>query len=217
MIEKLSRIRRDKIWSLKRTEKKSIVEYYYTISAGRVMRGGPAEILVSACCQNRRDNFFFRQSALKRNKLNQKGNSIYEAELVEFMDNDRAIFRVSYLFLPFKACTVISIFKGSALSGLRTQASASWSAEALKFSSDLERRPAPWTSSSTIKTWRLYFPNIEPSDFFLWISSSLSGFRNEKISPGVIFFCWINLVTKMRHYFWPITGIPATSYLSKLE
>ena len=76
MIEKLSRIRRDKIWSLKRTEKKrSIVEYYYTISAGRVMRGGPAEILVSACCQNRRDNcdnFFFRQSALKRNKLNQK-------------------------------------------------------------------------------------------------------------------------------------------------
>ena len=76
-------------------------EEYSTISAGRVMRGGPSEILVSACCQNRRDNFFFRQSALKRNKLNQKGNSIYEAELVEFMDNDRAIFRVSYLFLPF--------------------------------------------------------------------------------------------------------------------
>jgi hypothetical protein len=26
-----------------------------------VMRDAPAEILVSACCQNRRDNFFFQQ------------------------------------------------------------------------------------------------------------------------------------------------------------
>ena len=39
--------------------------YYCTISfnsAGRVTRDAPAEILVSACCQNWRDNFFFQQS-----------------------------------------------------------------------------------------------------------------------------------------------------------